>query len=58
MPPQVTFLNHEAAPERSDIDDWFKEVTLFKRSPSAGGDSKHFGESEDSPAFVYFSRSL
>jgi hypothetical protein len=39
---QVTFLNHEAAPETCEIGDWFKEVTLFKRSPSAGGDSTNF----------------
>jgi hypothetical protein len=39
---QVTLLNHEAAPESSDIFDWFKEVTLFKRSPSAGGNKRHF----------------
>ena len=45
-------LNHEAAPERVDIDDWFKEVTLFKRSPSAGGDSKHFGAFDQAPACI------
>ena len=39
---QVTFLNHEAAPETCEIGDWFKECTLFKRSPSAGGDSRNF----------------
>jgi hypothetical protein len=39
---QVTFLNHEAAPETSTVDDWFKECTLFKRSPSSGGNSRHF----------------
>lgn len=39
---QVTFLNHEAAPETCEIGDWFKEVTLFKRSPSVGGDSRNF----------------
>ena len=45
LPPaldQVTFMNHEAAPESAVIADWFKEVTLFKRNPSAGGDKRHF----------------
>ena len=39
---QVTFLNHEAAPETCDVADWFKEITLFKRNPSVGGDKRHF----------------
>jgi hypothetical protein len=31
---QVTFLNHEAAPEAFEIEDYFREVTLFKRNPA------------------------
>eukprot|EP01052_Picozoa_sp_SAG31_P008036 SAG31_NODE_396_length_16264_cov_17.206496_6_plen_229_part_00 len=30
------------APQTADVTDWFKEVTLFKRNPSAGGDRRHF----------------
>jgi Glycosyl transferase family 2 len=35
LPPavgRVTYLNYEAVPERADIDDYFREVTLFKRN--------------------------
>jgi hypothetical protein len=31
---QVTFLNYEAAPEAFEIEDYFREVTLFKRNPA------------------------
>lgn len=31
---QVTFLNHEAAPEAFEIEDYFREVTLFKKNPA------------------------
>jgi len=32
---RVTYLNYEAIPERLHIGDYFKEVTLFKKSPSS-----------------------
>src|SRR5262249_35021006 len=28
----ATFFNHEAVPERAEVDDFFREVTLFKRN--------------------------
>ncbi|MFT0814254.1 glycosyltransferase family 2 protein [Synechococcus sp. OH20] len=31
---QVRFLNYEAAPEKFEIEDYFREVTLFKRNPA------------------------
>lgn len=31
----ITYLNYEAIPERADIEDFFKEVVLFKKSPLA-----------------------
>jgi hypothetical protein len=31
---QVVYLNYEAFPEHSDLEDYFREVTLFKRHPS------------------------
>jgi len=31
---QVHFLNHEAAPEEFEIEDYFREVTLFKKNPA------------------------
>lgn len=31
---QIQLLNHEAAPEQFDIDDYFQEVTLFKKNPA------------------------
>jgi hypothetical protein len=31
---QVTFLNYEAAPEAFEIEDYFREVTLFKKNPA------------------------
>jgi len=34
---EVVFLNHEAAPEKAQVTDWFKEVTLFKANPACGG---------------------
>ncbi len=34
---QVTFLNHEAAPETDTADDWFREVKHFKTNPACGG---------------------
>lgn len=34
---QLVFLNHEAAPESDAVDDWFTEVTLFKKNPACGG---------------------
>jgi hypothetical protein len=30
---QALYLNHEAAPEQMEIGDYFREVTLFKKSP-------------------------
>ena len=30
----VKYLNHEAIPESSDLDDCFREATLFKRNPA------------------------
>jgi hypothetical protein len=32
---RISYLNYEAIPERSDIEDFFKEVVLFKKSPLA-----------------------
>ncbi|MFT0798623.1 glycosyltransferase family 2 protein [Synechococcus sp. R5-12] len=32
---QVTFLNHEAAPEVFEVEDYFRDVTLFKKNPAA-----------------------
>lgn len=34
----VVYCNHEAIAETMEVADWFKEVTLFKRSPSMPGD--------------------
>ena len=31
---QVSYLNHEAAPEGADMEDYFREVTLFKVNPA------------------------
>jgi len=31
---QVRFLNYEAAPEKFEIEDYFREVTLFKKNPA------------------------
>ncbi|MFS8856333.1 glycosyltransferase family 2 protein [Synechococcus sp. H55.5] len=31
---QVRFLNYEAAPEKFEIEDYFREVTLFKQNPA------------------------
>lgn len=35
---QVTYLNHEAFPETTDVQDYFTEVTLFKRHPALCSD--------------------
>ncbi|MFS8823494.1 glycosyltransferase family 2 protein, partial [Synechococcus sp. W60.2] len=32
---QVTFLNHEAAPEVFEVEDYFRDVALFKKNPAA-----------------------
>ncbi len=40
---QVTFLNHEAAPETDTVDDWFREVKLFKINPACGGQEPFVG---------------
>ena len=34
---EVVFLNFEAAPEQLHVQDWFREVTLFRVNPSCGG---------------------
>ncbi len=34
----VSYPNHEAVPERADVDDFFREVTLFKRNPTTRND--------------------
>jgi hypothetical protein len=41
---QVTFLNHEAAPETDTADDWFREVKHFKTNPACGGQEPFVGE--------------
>lgn len=32
---QVTYVNYEAIPQRSDVSDYFNEITLFKKAPQA-----------------------
>lgn len=32
---QITYLNYEAIPERVNIEDYFKEVVLFKKAPQS-----------------------
>ena len=32
---QISYMNYEAIPERAEIEDYFKEVTLFKKNPQA-----------------------
>jgi hypothetical protein len=37
---EITFLNHEAAPETSTVGNWFNEVTLFKANPYCSPDAE------------------